>query len=206
MTGRATPYRVMGQSGSGIEAPGVQESTEKCPKRPYELTERRPILPTQDMGRTAGRDTRKRWHILDDWFGTPLCGRIEDAAIAECRLYDDVSDQRICGHCWGRYSWQPMPHDYEERDCGYTTQCWIWTRGADRDGYGKRMIPNGSRAAAAHRGAYEAAHGAIPDGFVVHHRCDQPACVNPDHLEAMSRADHVRLHRAGKPFVGGRRV
>lgn len=46
---------------------------------------------------------------------------------------------------------------------------------------------------------YEALVGPVPDGFNLHHTCEQPRCVNPEHLELMTRADHTRLH---KPRLG----
>lgn len=44
-----------------------------------------------------------------------------------------------------------------------------------------RLRENGKKALA-HRVAYEAKYGAIPEGMVVMHLCDNPACCNPDHL------------------------
>jgi len=35
-----------------------------------------------------------------------------------------------------------------------------------------------------------------PDGLVVHHRCGNPACVRPGHLELQSNSEHVRNHKA----------
>jgi hypothetical protein len=80
----------------------------------------------------------------------------------------------------------------------YATPCWIWLRGVHR-GYGllplsrgERRLPRGSRRSqCAHRLAYEALVGSIPDGEELDHRCRHAACINPAHLEPVPRAVHV---------------
>lgn len=57
----------------------------------------------------------------------------------------------------------------------------------------------------AHRVAYELAHGPIPEGLVVRHRCDQPGCINPTHLEVGTITDNNRDRaRRGRSAVGDR--
>lgn len=58
--------------------------------------------------------------------------------------------------------------------------CWLWTRFVNPGGYGTIRL-NGPRVLA-HRASWTVAHGPIPDGMVVCHKCDTPSCVNPDHL------------------------
>lgn len=67
--------------------------------------------------------------------------------------------------------------------------CWEW-RGAVDNGYG-RMQVNG-RTGYAHRVAYECAVGPIPDGLEIDHLCRNPACCNPDHLDAVTPATNNR--------------
>lgn len=61
--------------------------------------------------------------------------------------------------------------------------CWLWTAAASEHGYGK--IGLGGRAAGeakAHRVSWILYRGEIAEGLDVCHKCDTPACVNPDHL------------------------
>lgn len=68
--------------------------------------------------------------------------------------------------------------------------CLVWTRRCRNGGYGVLSIRN--RNVATHRLAYELEHGPIPDGLVVRHKCDNPPCCNPDHLELGTMADNAR--------------
>lgn len=60
-------------------------------------------------------------------------------------------------------------------------ECWIWRGAKAALGYGQ-FFETRYRAILAHRLSWNVAHGAIPEGMGVLHRCDNPPCVRPEHL------------------------
>lgn len=81
------------------------------------------------------------------------------------------------------------------------TGCLLWLNSRDQKGYG-RMYWNG-RPVAAHRIAWRLTYGDIPQGLCVLHRCDNPRCVNPDHLFLGTLADNNRDMAQKGRAVGG---
>lgn len=122
--------------------------------------------------------------------GLCLCGCGQPAPIAKhtnrlCGILKGHPVRYCSGHNNAKYG-PVSPVEYIADDNG----CWIWQRAMLDDGYG---MLNGRRA---HREIYERIKGKIPEGMELHHICEVRKCVNPEHLQVISKPDHAKLHQA----------
>lgn len=68
--------------------------------------------------------------------------------------------------------------------------CWPWHRYTDADGYG--MVTWDGAKKAAHVVIWSMLHGDLPSGIELDHLCRNPGCVNPSHLEPVTKAENIR--------------
>lgn len=86
-----------------------------------------------------------------------------------------------------------MKRFWDKVDVG---DCWLWTA-ATSTGYGRFW--DGERLVQAHRWAYETLVAPVPEGLDLDHMCRVRACVNPDHLQPVTRSTNLLRGNVGIP-------
>ena len=80
--------------------------------------------------------------------------------------------------------------------------CWLWLAAKQKDGYG--IVKKDGRLQVAHRVVYETLVGPVPENLELDHLCYVEACVNPEHLEIVTRQVNLdrRRHKGRWANVG----
>ena len=75
-----------------------------------------------------------------------------------------------------------------------TETCWLWRFrfGSPKATYAQWRVKG--KSIQAHRFAWERVNGPIPKGKLLHHKCSNKLCVNPEHLELVSTREHYNKH------------
>jgi len=82
--------------------------------------------------------------------------------------------------------------------------CFIWQGKIGIDGYGQIMI--NKKRQRVHRVSFETFKGSIPQGYLMCHTCDTPACINPKHLFFGTHEDNMYdMVKKGRSYNGGYR-
>lgn len=108
---------------------------------------------------------------------------------------DSVERRRGATARKGQFAVHPLSqsdiHRFKEK-VNRSGSCHNWTAHTDLDGYGHFWLHGGNQQA--HRIAYLIENGELPE--VVQHTCDNPPCVNPDHLRSGIQAENIRDRQA----------
>lgn len=137
--------------------------------------------------------------MQDSAYSTLSCMTI----CADCGRDRPIRARALCGSCYNRAAkrrrdtGEDMPSkvnlsaaEHLQLSKADPGQCWPWHGQTDVRGYGHASLPTGRDYA--HRYAYRELVGELDEGMTVDHLCRVRSCVNPDHLEQVTRGENLR--------------
>lgn len=87
---------------------------------------------------------------------------------------------------------------FEKKFTKHENGCWLWNAARRTTGYG--VFSFNGKPVTASRVSFILYHGVDPEGLFVCHKCDNPLCVNPDHLFLGTNKDNVEDRKLkGRP-------
>lgn len=91
---------------------------------------------------------------------------------------------------FGHYERRPVADRFWDRVFPEPNSgCWLWMGARSGGGYG--IIEDNCQRIYAHRLSYELHYGAVPTGMYLDHLCRVRCCVNPDHLEPVTKRENT---------------